>query len=68
VVRELDSQSKGYGFESRFIQNTKWKWGQGHAGINFCNLFSFSLKFQKNIGSQMGHTDKKTAQQQQEPQ
>jgi len=34
VVRENDSRSKGCGFESRLIQNTRWKWDQSHARID----------------------------------
>jgi len=34
VVSELDSGSKGCGFESRLIQNTRCKWGQTHARID----------------------------------
>ena len=59
MVSELDSRSKGCGFESRLIQHTRWKWGKSHARIDSCTQFWLKLKIQKNVGSQMRHTDKK---------
>jgi hypothetical protein len=57
VVSKLDSQSKGCGFKSRLIQNTRWKWGQSHARIHSRTQFWFAVeKNKKNTGSQMGHT------------
>jgi len=54
VVFELNSQSKGCGFESRLI-HTRWKWGQSHARSNSCSQFFVTVeKKEKNTGGQMG--------------
>ncbi len=33
VVTNLDTQTKGCGFDSGFIQNTRWKWGKSMQGL-----------------------------------
>ena len=43
VGNELDSQSKGCWFESRLIQNTRWKW---------CNLVQEERKIKAANGAQ----------------
>jgi len=40
---KIDSQSKRCGFGPCFIQNTRWKWCQGHVRINFCTQFCQEL-------------------------
>ncbi len=49
MVSELESQSKGCGFKSRLIQNTRWKWGQSHASIDSCTQFWFIVDKIKKI-------------------
>jgi hypothetical protein len=60
VVSELDSQSKGCGFESRLIQILDGNGLKAMPGsIPAPNSGSFMEKYKKNIGSQMGQTVKK---------
>ncbi len=48
------------GFESCLIHYTRWKWVKSHVSIESYTKFWFKLIILENIGSQMGHTDKKT--------
>ncbi len=49
VVSKLDSQSKGCGFESRLIKNTRWKWVKAMLGsIPAPNSGSFMEKIRKD--------------------
>jgi len=41
VGSKLDSRSKGCGFESRPIQNKRWKWDESNARIDSCTQFWF---------------------------
>jgi hypothetical protein len=59
VVSELTSQSKGCGFEPCLIQNTRWKWVKPCHDRFLHPIQVHSWKNKKNIGSQMGQTDKK---------
>jgi len=58
VVSELDSRSKGCGFESRLIQHTRWKWVKPILGSIPAPSSGLCSKKKKNTGSQMGHTKK----------
>jgi len=59
VVSEVDLGFKGYVFESRLIQITRWKWDTAMPGSipALPNSNSFDNKI--NTGSQMGHNNNK---------
>ena len=44
---ELDSRLKGRGFESRPIQNTRWKWCQSHTSIDYFTQFWINFQEKK---------------------
>jgi len=47
VVSKPDSRSKGCGFESCRIKNSRWKWGKSHASIDSCAQFWFIVENKK---------------------
>ena len=54
VVSKHSSRSKGCGFKSGLIQNTRWKRVQRHTRIDP----AFNSGLFENTGSQMGHIKK----------
>ncbi len=51
-------QSTGFTIGRSWVQslsNTRWKWCQSHARIDFCTRFWFIIENKKNRGSQMRH-------------